>query len=416
MSSRSTITFWWWGEDEASGLGDWLAAACAAFEHVRPDVRVETRLLRHDEVLPAFPAAAAAGRAPDLHFFWNGIYLVENVWRGHLAPLDDLIEPEELAAIGGGPQSVVAGKTYRVGWYVISVVWIANTDVLARAGVSRLPESWAELEEVCARVLAKGFLPITAGDREGDLSVWWLTHFLTQELDHGSDVARLVLGELDWREPGYHRHWTLLSRILGAGFVDLETLPLTLWDGLIRFTEGRSAFTLGSGPMFASCRRALGDGVTPFVAPAAGTGRLAGLPIVDTQGIGIASASPRRELAAAFLCFLHDRERREALWEAVKLFPADRRWSGATIGDTDYRRLWRWYAEGPNAPYVPNFVPLDLHYRLAAEIGRLVLAGKLDGPAAGALAWSRSREWAEADPTRAGRYSDWVSEVASTPA
>jgi raffinose/stachyose/melibiose transport system substrate-binding protein len=402
-----TLEVWWWGEDEAPGLGAWLERACSAFG----TAEVRLRLLRHDEVLPGFPVAHEAGSAPDLHFFWNGIYLVEHVWRGFVAPLDGLMAPEELAAVGGGPQSVVGGKTYRAGWYVIPVLWVANRAVLARAGVYRLPETWDELCEACERVRAVGLLPITAGDGEGDFSVWWLTHFLTQELDAAADAARLVLGELDWREPRYRGHWSRLAEVLGRGFLDEEALSLTLWAGLDRFNEGRSAFTLASGPMFAGCRRALGEAAAVFVAPVTGHGRLAGLPIVDTQGIGVSSSCSCPELAADLLLHLHDAGRRRSLWEDVRLFPADSRWDGPETNDPDYLRMWGWYARARNAPYVPNFMPLDLHYRLAAELGQEVLAGRRSAGTAGTAAWERSREWQEADPDRTRVYREWALEA-----
>ncbi len=407
------LTFWWWGEDEAPGLGAWLEGACAAFEATH-GVAVRLRLLRHDEVLPGFPAAAAAGSAPDLHFFWNGIYLVDHVWKGYLAPLDGLVDAAALEAIGGGPQSRVGRKTYRAAWYVIPVLWVANRAVLARAGVDRIPATWDELVHACERVRAAGLSPITAGDGEGDFSVWWLTHFLTQALDDAADAARLVLGELDWREPRYAAPWARLAQARDAGFLDAEALPLTLWRGLERFNEGESAFTLASGPMFAGCRRALGEKATVLVAPTAGAGRLAGLPIVDTQGIGVSASCPRPELAAAFLRLLHDEERRRSLWEDVRLFPADRRWAGPGAGaDPDYLRMWGWYARGPSASYVPNLIPLELHYRLAAEIGQAVLAGTLDARDAGAEARVRSRAWVEADAGRAEVYRRWILEASA---
>ena len=404
---RPSLEFWWWGEDEAPGLGAWLERACASFD----PAEVRLRLLRHDEVLPGFPAAAEAGRAPDLHFFWNGIYLVDNVWRGLVAPLDGLLEPAELEAIGGGPQSRAGGKTYRAAWYVIPVVWVANRDVLAAAGVERLPRSWDELLRACVRGRAAGFEPITAGDGEGDLSVWWLAHFLTQELDSAADAPRLVLGELDWRKERYCSHWLRLGEVLERGFLDAEALPLTLWAGLERFNEGRSAFTLASGPMLASCRRTLGEAATVLTAPVAGRGRLAGLPIVDTQGIGISSASARPDLAAAFLVHLHGEELRRRLWEDVGQLPADLRQPGPETEDADYLRMWEWYARGPSAPYVPNLMPLELHYRLAADIGQAVLAGRIDPSDAGEEARLRSREWAEADPERTAMYRSWALDV-----
>ena len=254
---------------------------------------------------------------------------------------------------------------------------------------------------------AAGFEAITVGDGEGDFSVWWLTHFLTQVLDDGSDVARLVLGELDWRDPRFWYHWRLLAHALDAGFLDAEALPLTLWDGLVRFNGGRSAFTLASGPMFASCRRALGEAAVAFVAPVTGRGRLAGVPIVDTQGIGISSSAREPEAAAEFLRWIHDPKNLGSLWDDVRLFPADQRWRGPEeTTDPDYVRMWGWFAQS-HAPYVPNLMPLELHYRVAAEIGTAVLARSLPAAESGELAWQRSREWRE-DTRSTNAYRRWV--------
>jgi ABC-type glycerol-3-phosphate transport system substrate-binding protein len=405
-TSASTLDFWWWGEDEAPGLGEWLRETCSAFEEAT-GTRIALRLLRHDEVLPGFPAAVKAGRGPDLHFFWNGIYLVDHVWRGYVRALDDLIEPAELAAIGGGPQSTVDGKTYRVAWYVIPVVWVTNRAVLDRAGVDAIPTTYDEFVDACERVKRAGLTPLAAGDGEGDISVWWLTHFLTQELDDPADAVRLVLGELDWPA----RPWELLAEVRKAFYFDPAVLPLTLWAGLEHFNAGTSAFTLASGPMFNGCRRALGDAVTVSVAPIVGNGALAGLPIVDTQGVGVASPSTQPAAAAEFLCFLHADERKERLWEDVRLFPADRRWTGPSAADADYAQMWAWYTHGPRAPYVPNLMPLELHYELAA-IGQGVLAGKLDAAAAANAAAASAGTWRESDVERTARYAAWAFSAA----
>lgn len=413
MTPRRELTFWWWGEDEAPGLGRWLARVCAEFEATH-GVHVRSRLLRHHEVLPGFPAAATAGEAPDLHFFWNGIYLVDNVWKGLLAPLDELVDSDELDLIGGGPQSVVDGKTYRVSWYAIPVVWFANRTLLGRAGVDELPRTWQELDAVCSRVAEAGFAPLAAGDGEADFSVWWLTHFLTQALHAVDELPRLVLGDLDWREARFWQHWSLLAAVVAKGWLDPVALPLTLWRGLERFNEGASAFTLGSGPMFHGVRQALGQAATVSLAPAAVEGPLGLRPIVDTQGIGIWSGSPQPELAALFLCFLHDLERRNSLWDEVQLFPADPRWDGSErIADPDQRRLWEWCAGGESVPYLPNLLPLELHFDLAAKLGQDVLAGRLTAVEAGEQAAERARAWRQQDAQTTARYRDWAREVAA---
>ena len=402
---RVELTFWWWGEDEAPGLGRWVDSVCAGFER-RTGTVVRTRLLRHDEVIPGFPGAAAADAAPDLHFFWNGIYLVENVWRGYLAPLDELLEPEEIRAFGGGPQSTVDGACYRVGWYAIPVVWVAN-----RALLDEVPRTWAGCEDAAARLRERGRSLLAAGDGEGDLSVWWLTHFLTQQVDEAADAPRLALGELDWSDARYRRPWELLAHARANGWFDDATLALTLWHGLHRFTAGEAALTLASGPMFAACRDRLGDAATVLTAPRAGDGPLAGLPIVDTQGIGISSTSRRKELAAELLRYMHEPEQLRSLWEQTRQFPADRRWDAQGVEDPDYRRLWEWFAQGPNAPYLPNLLPLDLHFRVGVDVGRAVLAGTLDPTAAGLEASAQARAWREGTDTRA--YAAWAFAAAA---
>lgn len=404
MSSR--LVFWWWGEDEAPGLSAWVGEAASSFEGER-GIEVALRRLRHDEVLTRLPAAAASEQPPDLHFFWNGMYHVDFVWQGLVEPLDGLLTTDELAAFGGGPQSQVDGRTYRAAWYVIPVVWVANRDLLARVGICGLPDRWEAFVDACARVRAAGLVPITAGDGEGDLSVWWLTHFLTQALDAPTMVPRLALGELDWRDERFAYAWRLLAEVRDASFLDENALPLTLWEGLEQFNEGRSAFTLASGPMFASCRRALGEAVTVMTAPRALDGPLSGLPIVDTQGIGICSGASSPSRAADFLRTLFEPARRQRLWDDVELFPADHRWAGPdAAADADYRMMWSWYAHGPRAPYLPNLLPLELHYTLAAGVGQAVLAGQLAAENAGEAAREHCARWRTA--TDVDRYRAWA--------
>jgi raffinose/stachyose/melibiose transport system substrate-binding protein len=406
------LEFWWWGEDEAPGLRTWLERVGHQFEDQR-GVSIDLRLLGHDEVLPAFPSAFSAGNAPDVHFFWNGIYVIENAWAGRLAALDEFLAGDELAFIGGGPQSQWRGRTYRAAWYVIPICWVANRRVLEASGVDRLPQTWPELVEACERARRAGFRPITAGDGEADFSVWWLTHFLTQCVSEPADVVGLTLGSQDWRDRPFRTPWGLLELARDSGMLDEGGLTLTLWEGLKRFNEGRSAFTLASGPMFPACRRALGNDATVLVAPSAEQGPLNRLPIVDTQGIGISASALDPRLAAEFLSFIHAEEQRASLWRDVRLFSADRRWRGPDDpADEDYAQMWGWYSEGPNAPYLPNLIPLDLHYRVAAEIGQAVLAGRINGGEAGAQAWDRSREWKLADLERTETYREWAETAA----
>jgi hypothetical protein len=225
------------------------------------NVRVETRLLRHDRVIPSLPDAAKHGDTPDLHFLWNGIYHIEHAWDGLLEPLEQFFDTGQVAALTGGPQSRFRGQTFRAGWYLIPVVWVVNLEVLAEAGVEAVPDTWEQLVEACQRLKSAKTPAIVGGDGEGDLSVWWLTHLLTQMLDRGTDVAQFALGDRSWQAEPYCKAWYELHRFVREGWIDRASLPLTLWDAFVRFSEGVGAFTLASGPMFVRCRESLGDRV-----------------------------------------------------------------------------------------------------------------------------------------------------------
>ena len=222
-----------------------------------------------------------------------------------------------------------------------------------------------------------------------------------------------MIGELDWREPRLRSHWALLAGVAERGWLDPGALPQTLWQGLERFNCGASAFTLGSGPMFRTSRQALGPAATVLVAPTVAEGPLAERPIVDTQGIGIWAGSRQPELAARFLCFLHDEERRRTLWEQVRLFPADHRWDGGeAIDDPDYQRMWHWFTSGSSVPYLPNLLPLELHFEVAAKLGQDILAGRLDSTEASEQAAERTRSWRERDKHAVARYLTWATQTA----
>lgn len=377
------------------------------------NVHVETRLLRHDAVIRSLPEAAEAGSTPDLHFLWNGIYHIEHAWNGLLHPLDKFFAPADLAVIGGGPQSRFRGQTYRAAWYLIPVVWVANIERLAEVGIDVLPETWDELAEMCAQLTASNIAPIIAGDAEGDLSVWWLTHLLTQALDTGAQVSSLALGGHSWRENDYGAAWSELRRFIENGWVDLPSLDLTLWEAFSQFSQGQGAFTLASGPMFVECLRSLGERVRMMTCPRLFHGRLSSHPIIDTQGIGIPAHAPTPKEGAELLRTFLSLKAADELNKSVGLLPARADWASRNASriDPDLRWVHDHYLGGASAPYVPNLLPLELHFDVCAAIGRDVIAGRLDPTSACTTADERCLAWRLSEPDRLQLYQEWIEDV-----
>ncbi len=73
-----TLTMWWWGEQEAAGAKKWLADTVALYHKKHPNITIKTVLQTTNGLVPAFKAAAAAKKGPDLQYFWGGIWSLED--------------------------------------------------------------------------------------------------------------------------------------------------------------------------------------------------------------------------------------------------------------------------------------------------------------------------------------------------
>ena len=80
------LTMWWWGEDEAHGAKKWLAQTIQLYEKKHPNVTIKTVLQTTNGLVPAFKAAAAAKKGPDIQYFWGGIWSLEDAWAGSTKP------------------------------------------------------------------------------------------------------------------------------------------------------------------------------------------------------------------------------------------------------------------------------------------------------------------------------------------
>src|SRR5438034_856940 len=83
----------------ATGITRWLEDTVARFR-VDTGVAIEASRVATDEVVERFTVAAAAGTPPDVQYLWNGIYHMENVWRGYLEPLNGLVARNVLQRSG----------------------------------------------------------------------------------------------------------------------------------------------------------------------------------------------------------------------------------------------------------------------------------------------------------------------------
>jgi ABC-type glycerol-3-phosphate transport system substrate-binding protein len=408
-----SLDMWWWGETEAVGITNWVDETNALFKE-QSSVDVKTNLLDVSVVISDFQTAAAAGQPPDVQFFWNGIYHMESVWLGYVQPLNGLIPDDVLQRSGATQLSIFGGQQYRVGWYALGMGWAYNRDMFDKAGLNAdsPPATWDELLDACDKLKSSGVTPIGAGVQDGYWGEWYLDQSLTQQLDTPAEAIDLFIGNLDWRDPKYHEHWVRLQELQDNGFINDDVNSLAYLQGIELLNTGQAAITQNVSPGLTANQEALGEDVVGFmIMPVFGTGAMAGIPIVDTQGFGIAAESDNQEAAAALLAFMHTPDRVNAIYAATGQIPADQSFDGSAIDNPLVKHVYDNWVAVPNNVYIPDLMPTLFWTDAMFVASQKILGGNMTGEEAGDLAAEVSEKWKKQNPDLVENYSAWRADL-----
>lgn len=148
-----------------------------------------------------------------------------------------------------------------------------------------------------------------------------------------------------------------------------------------------------------------------MVLPAFGQGALAGRPIVDMQGLGIAEGASNPEAAAAFLEYLNSPERLEAFYRLTGWLPSSRRFDEGLIENDTVREMWRAWNVDNQITNVTNLMPGQFYEQAAIPTGQQVAQGAMTGEEAGDLAARVAQEWRDFNPDLVEYYQDWVKDL-----
>jgi raffinose/stachyose/melibiose transport system substrate-binding protein len=405
-----TLNMWWWGEQELPGLQGFVDDSVKSYSAAA----VKPMLQDTAVVISQFQTAAAAGQAPDIQFLWNGIYHMESVWLGYLRPLDGLVGDATIKASNPTLLSRFEGKTYRLGWYALPMIWIYNKDSYDKAGLDAdsPPKTWDELLAACEKLKGKGIAPVGGGIQDGYWGEWFFGHALAQNADSAGEAIGLFTGERDFTDPKYHEHWVRLEDLKKNGFLNDEMSSTELYPGIDLIVAGKVATGLSIGSRMPADSKTTNDRIGAMVMPVYGKGKLAGKPIMDSQGLGLPAKTANVEAAAAFLEYLQSPERLKALHEKTGWIPANTNFDTSVITDPAVRAMWQSWTTGENVPYLSNVVPGQFYEQALLPTAQQVVQGKMTGEQAGELAAKVAKEWRDFNPDIVGNYKKWATDLA----
>jgi raffinose/stachyose/melibiose transport system substrate-binding protein len=405
-----TVEMWWWGEQELPGLQAFVDDSVKNYTAAT----VKTMLQDTAVVISQFQTAAAAGKAPDIQYLWNGIYHMESVWLGYLRPLNGLVKDDVIKASSPTLLSHFGGNVYRLGWYPLPMIWIYNKDLYDKAGLNAdtPPKTWDDFMAACDKLKSKGFAPVGGGIQDGYWGEWYFGHALAQNVENAGEVIDLFTGARDFTDPKYHEHWVRLEELRKAGYLNSEMSSTELYPGIDMIVAGKVGAGLSIGSRLPADSKQTGGRIGTMVMPVYGKSKMAGKPILDAQGLGISSDSKNPEDAAAFLEYLQSPERLKVFYEKTSWLPANTTFDASVIQDQAVRAMWQNWGLSENIPYLSNLVPGQFYDQALLPTAQQVVAGKMTGEEAGALAAKVAKEWRDFNPDMVGNYKKWAADLA----
>ncbi|MDH5829961.1 sugar ABC transporter substrate-binding protein [Luteimonas sp. M1R5S18] len=402
VDDTTTIRFWAMGRE-----AEVVAELLDDFEREHPGIRVDLQQVpwtaAHEKLLTAF----AADGLPD-------VCQLGNTWIAEFAALDTL-EPVQARVDasdvidqadyfpGIWATNVVDGTLVGVPWYVDTRLLFYRKDLLARAGVDALPQTWAEWEQAMAAVVRDAgpgrhavLMPVNEFEPQ-----------LSFALQTGDPLLREDDGRGNFRSDGFRKALAFYANVFAQGWAPAvsETQISNVWD---EFFRGRFAFYL-SGPwnIREFRRRAPPDleeqwGTMPLPGP-------------DGPGAGIAGgtslvlfrSSPNKDAAWTLVEFLSRPDIQQRFHAMIGNLPPRRStWEHPGLADDELARAFRDQLERVRpTPQVLEWERIVQEMRLATE--RVVRGGHSQDAAVTELdarvdailekrRWVREREAADA--------------------
>ena len=406
------LVFWWWGEEEAPGLEKWVDETAELFEQEHPNIEMETVQQTTDGLVPAAQAAAAAQTGPDLQFYWPVAWLLEDIWNGNLAPLDDYIPEETEHYVSAFRQYATwEGKTYAAPFYLIGNPWVYNKELFAKAGLDpdNPPQTWDEFMEAGEKLNAAGIIPIAAGMKDMWYADWPWMLLTPCTLDSNAEWFNTFLG-LDGTklsDPKYVQGWEKWQELIEKGFYSEEVMSLELYEGFDLFLEEKAAIASPVQPLQVVWANEMGaDKLGVFLTPCWADGKLGKKFPTASQYIAITAWSPHKKEAAEFIKFTHTPDRLAALYKHAGSFCADDRFDVNLITTDIDKKMYEWNMHNPTISVYYSAPPIIDEW-IWPYAGKL-FTGETTPEESCRVGEETVAAWREANPDSVENFKEWM--------
>src|SRR6202161_470286 len=195
-ATKTTITYWFWGESDIPGITKWMQQRIATYEADNPGVKVDLVPQSNTTIIPSFTLAAQSKTGPDLDTQWATLPTLLPALSGDVTPISNFLPKSDTAHWLSTNENTYQGKIYAMPLYMIGVPLVFNKKLFKEAGLAPVaPATWAEFVADCKALKAKGITPIGMGNKDGYFGAWMFAIYEKQMLNSISQLTEGVAGK-----------------------------------------------------------------------------------------------------------------------------------------------------------------------------------------------------------------------------
>src|SRR3954470_2690998 len=308
--NNASLTYWYWGEDDAPGATNWLKKQVAAYEKAHPKVSIKIVIQSTDTLTSAFTTAAQTKSGPDIATQWATLPVLTPAWSGASVPISDYVPAKETKNWIGTSENMSGGKLWAMPQYLLGIPFIWNKAMFKKAGLNpnEGPATWAEFLADAKKLKAAGFTPFGMGNKDGYGGAWFFSLIGKQNLNSINELKAAMIGKAKFSDPKYSGFFQALGDLKAKGYLNSDVASIPFEQGLQLFGQKKVAMSWVTDGNVAAASKALGGakamGVGPI--PVWGKGKLAkSYDTTQSSSALITKWSQHPKAAAQFLMFLH---------------------------------------------------------------------------------------------------------------
>jgi raffinose/stachyose/melibiose transport system substrate-binding protein len=369
-----------------------------------------------EKFITAWKSAAAAGEGPDLQYLWEGVYTLEDAWRGNIEPHSAYTAASETENWLARYSVIWDGELWSAPDGLDGLMLVTNGALFERAGLD--PDAplvdWEDFNAACAALKAEGITPIGFGLKDAYGGGWLYSTLARSNLDTVAEATRAIVGDEDIADEKHSEWWFRLADLRDAGYFNDNISSVGLFDALSLFPQQRCAMLITSaGAVRNLTEEFSGDPSVIRVSsqlPSFGDGTLAEKAVtIFSGGFVIAGYSENQEAAAQFATFLHEPSNVNRQFRDTGSLPADARLDRSLLEEQWQEEFYDAVVNNPG-PWLEDWIPTQVASEAVYSGCQALFAG--ESPEDQVERTTRTLEqWRDQNPDLVDAYAKWVPDA-----